>query len=224
MERQSNDAPLFRARDLEIHAGCSPLLERISFELGSGQILSVNGPSGIGKSSLLRGLAGLESCGSGSVQLEGRDPAGWGWTRYRRQVNLLFQKPLLLEMSLRENLELSFAYTSAEEEYPADLADELLDRLGLAAKRPGEDPRSFSVGEQQRVCLVRSLLNRPNVLLLDEPTSALDGESSRLVHELIESERAERGMAVVLAAHDPIFVKPDVVLDLAKHRVGEGAS
>ncbi|MBC8366886.1 ATP-binding cassette domain-containing protein, partial [bacterium] len=87
-----------------------------------------------------------------------------------------------------------------------------------------EDPRNFSVAEQPRICLVRSLLNEPIILLMDEPTSALDPESSRLVHELVESERAERGMSVILVAHDRRSEQEGSILDLSKFRSGVSGS
>ncbi len=220
MEDHSKHIDLFEVRDLAVEAGGKPLLEEVSFSLKAGAVLTLGGPSGVGKSSLLRVLAGLDMSRSGSIHLEGRDPGDWGWPSYRRRVNLLFQKPLLLEMSLRENLELAFAYTSAESEYPEARANALLERLDLSAKSQDEDPRSFSVGEQQRLCLVRSLLNEPLILLMDEPTSALDPESSRLVHELVESERAEQGMSVILVAHDRRREQEGSIMDLAKYRSG----
>ncbi len=211
---------LFEVRDLAVEAGGRPLLESVSFSLKPGDVLTLGGPSGVGKSSLLRVLAGLDMSSSGSIFLAGREPCDWGWPLYRRRVNLLFQKPLLLEMSLRENLELAFAYASAESEYPKSRADALLHRLDLSGKRQEEDPRSFSVGEQQRLCLVRSLLNEPQVLLMDEPTSALDPESARLVHELVESERAKQKMSVILVAHDRRSEQEGSILDLTQFRSG----
>jgi putative ABC transport system ATP-binding protein len=220
VEERSKHIDLFEVRDLAVEAGGKPLLEDVSFSLKAGAVLTLGGPSGVGKSSLLRVLAGLDMSRSGSIHLEGRNPGDWGWPCYRRRVNLLFQKPLLLDMSLRENLELAFAYTSAESEYPEARANALLERLDLSGKSQVEDPRSFSVGEQQRLCLVRSLLNDPLILLMDEPTSALDPESSRLVHELVESERAEQGMSVILVAHDRRSEQEGSIMDLTKYRIG----
>jgi len=196
-------SPLLEAGELEIEAGGLPLLESVSLSLEAGCALALSGPSGSGKSSLLRVLAGLDAAASGSIRLEGREPASWGWPRYRRRVNLLFQKPALPDGTLRANLARPFEYATADEPFPEDLARDLLGRLGLGGKGLDSDPRKFSLGEQQRVCLVRSLLVRPALILLDEPSSALDPESARRVEEALTTERRERGMAMILAAHDP---------------------
>ncbi|MBC8368237.1 ATP-binding cassette domain-containing protein [bacterium] len=134
MEKRPPNIDLFAIRDLAVEAGGKSLLEAVSFSLKAGEVLTIAGPSGLGKSSLLRILAGLDMAASGSILLDGREPGVWGWPLYRRRVNLLFQKPLLLEMSLRENLELAFAYASAESEYPKRRADALLERRDLCVK------------------------------------------------------------------------------------------
>jgi len=219
VERESSAAPLFEAHALGVAAGGKLLLADIDIRIERHGRLFLSGPSGAGKSSLLRTLAGLDAPAAGRIVLEGRPPHSWGWPRYRRRVNLLFQKPLLLEGSLAGNLELPFGYSSAEGSYRPDRARELLDLLGLSAKRFDENPRGFSVGEQQRICLVRSLLAEPQLLLLDEPVSALDAESGRRVLDLVDRESRARGMAVVLAGHDIEAAGAGQRLDLADYRV-----
>jgi D-methionine transport system ATP-binding protein len=122
-------------------------------------------------------------------------------------------------MSVADNLKLSFNYASAEAAYSSVRAAELMDLLGLSSKKLDENPRKYSVGEQQRLCLLRSILTQPDLLLLDEPTSALDAESSRRVMDLIKHERQERGMAIVLAGHDFVADTDADRLDLAAYRV-----
>jgi len=196
------ESSLFEVRSLAVEAGGRCLLSDLDFRISRGEGLALSGPSGIGKSSLLRVLAALDPIVSGRIELHGSSPADHGIVRYRRRVNLLFQKPLLFEMSLRENLALAFGYSCCERSFPEERAAELLGRLGLADKSQDADPRTFSVGEQQRVCLARSLLIEPEMLLLDEPTSALDPESAGFVESLIREERERRNLAFILVAHD----------------------
>jgi len=196
--------PLLEARTLTITAAGVPLHSQISFELLPGELVAVTGPSGAGKTTLLRTVCGLQSPAAGSVLLEGRDAEAWGWAQFRRKVVLVSQKPTLLALTVEGNLRRPFLYKSAEQAvFPEPLARQLLDELGIGSGCWEQDAQTLSVGQQQRVSLVRALLLTPLVLCLDEPTSALDPDSSVRVQSLISRLAAGRGLAALVVTHSP---------------------
>ena len=203
------------------------MLEGIRISVGRGEIVGVFGPSGCGKSALLRCVAGL--CDPASGEIRFRDgPAGeHGWPEYRREVVLVGQQPALLEASVEENLARVFSYRVSNRAFPRDEARELLERLEVGAHRLAQPARSLSVGQQQRVCLVRALLIRPAVLLLDEPASALDARAAALVEDVLRRSVDEgRCEGILLVTHDRDQIERlcDASLDLSPHRVGAGAA
>ncbi len=199
-----SDTPLLEARTLTITAAGAPLHLAISFELWPGELVAVTGPSGAGKTTLLRTVCGLQDPAAGSVLLEGKDAETWGWPLFRRKVVLVSQKPILLALTVAENLRRPFAYKSAGQAmFPEPMARRLLDELGVGAGCWDQDAQTLSVGQQQRVSLIRGLLLEPLVLCLDEPTSALDPDSSLRVQSLISRLAAERGLAALIVTHSP---------------------
>lgn len=194
-------APLLEARGLTITASGRPLHTGLSFSLAPGELVAVTGPSGSGKTTLLRTVVGLQDAGAGSIALQGRTPGQWGWPEYRRRVVLVSQKPILLEMSVEENLRRPFAFRSARSPFPIDQARRWLDELGVGAERMTQAAQTLSVGQQQRVSLIRALLLEPPVLCLDEPTSALDPDSTVRVQNLISAEAAGRGLSALIVTH-----------------------
>ena len=192
-------AGLLHVENLDVSSDGHALLRGVGFSLERGGRLGMVGPSGCGKTTLLRAVAGLIDPDSGSVTFEGRTPEAIGWPQFRRRVLLVAQQPTLLDETVGANLMRPFSYGSAEGAFPHDRAKALMARLGLSADRFDQPARSLSVGQQQRVCLVRALLLEPAVLLLDEPTSALDPESVDAVGEAL-SERDE-GLAILMVLH-----------------------
>jgi ABC-type iron transport system FetAB ATPase subunit len=205
-------------RDVIVSAGDAPLLVDVSLRLRAGEGVALRGPSGCGKTTLLRAVAGLDDAAAGEVLLDGRTPDSHGWSSFRRAVVLVAQTAPMLPGTVRENLARPFAYRSAPEPFPAERARELLDRVSVGAQRLDQDADTLSVGQRQRVALLRAVLVEPRVLLLDEPTSALDADAAREVEELIAGERA-RGAAVLTVTHDPAQAArlADRVFDLAEH-------
>ena len=200
----STPTPLLEARGLTLTAAGKLLHSELSFALFPGELVAVTGPSGAGKTTLLRTVSGLQDPAAGSVLLEGRDAEAWGWPLFRRQVVLVSQKPTLLASSVADNLRVPFAYKSAgQATFPEALARQHLDELGVGAGCWEQDAQTLSVGQQQRVSLIRALLLEPKVLCLDEPTSALDPESSARVQSLISRLAAERGLAALIVTHSP---------------------
>lgn len=196
-------APLLDIVNAGVDAGGAALIRGLSFTLHAGERVGISGPSGCGKTSLLRGVAGLTDLAGGTLRLRGRTPEEWGWPRYRRQVVLVDQRPMLIDAPVARNLAKPFTYRHAGGvPFPEDTARGLLARLGLEDGLWDKPARDLSVGQQQRVCLVRALLLRPAVLLLDEPTSALDPESAGLVEELLAHASRERGLAALVVSHD----------------------
>lgn len=206
--------------DLAVAVGGVELLRGLSISVDGSSSLSLAGPSGCGKTSLLRTIAGLIDPVRGEVRLEGRTPSEMGWPAFRRNVVLVHQKPTLLDLSVRANLERPFHYRLASAPFPLEKASRLLHRLGVGSHRLEEGARDLSVGEQQRVCLIRSLLLQPQVILLDEPTSALDVEAVNRVEEVVREEMSRSGMAAIVATHDPGQARrwSDQHLDLAAMR------
>jgi len=179
------------------------VLQDVSFEIPAGEFLAIVGPSGSGKSTLLGLLAGLDRPRSGRVILDGQDLSALtedGRARLRgEKVGFVFQSfHLIPTLTARENVQVPLELRGEEARVRAD---ELLDRVGLAA-RAHHYPAQLSGGEQQRVALARAFSNRPRILFADEPTGNLDAATGQSVIELMDRLNHELGTTLVLVTHD----------------------
>ncbi len=204
-------APVLEVRGLNVRAGAKPLLRDVSFAVRAGQVFGLIGPSGAGKSTLLRCLNRLSDLipglhVSGDVALHGTSiyAAGADVNALRAKVGMLFQQPVVFPASVEDNVlfgaqrlrPLSRSDRAALVESAlreAALWDEMKDRLRTAATL-------LSVGQQQRLCLARTLAVQPQVILMDEPTSALDPKSTQAIEDLIVRLKARH--TIVLVTHN----------------------
>jgi len=173
------------------------LVDALSLQVADGECVNLAGPSGAGKTLALRAIAGLMDADAGQLTLDGNKPSELGFPAWRRKVLYVAQRPVMFEGSVMNNLQRAFSYRSAQAAFDARAAVALLEQLGIA-DRLEQPARTLSVGEQQRVALVRGLLVGPDVLLLDEPTSALDPDATSAVERLIR----ESGKGILLVTHD----------------------
>jgi putative ABC transport system ATP-binding protein len=181
-------------------------LRGASLEVRQGEFVSLMGPSGSGKSSLLSILAGLTTPSAGSVTVEGVDLGGLdeaGRARWRsKRLGLVFQRGNLIPfLTAAENVTLVARRTVGRTQ-ARERAKELLDRLGLAG-RADHRPGRLSGGEAQRAGIAVALANQPRLLLGDEVTGELDSETSDQVMDLLAEFRRERGLTMLLVTHNP---------------------
>jgi len=186
-------------KDVHISLGGKQLLE-IDCSVGPGEILTVMGPSGSGKSSLLAYIAGFLApvfeC-SGSVLVNGDDICSLA--AERRRVGLLFQDPLLFpHLSVAGNLR--FALQSNAQQKSHRISEGLND-IGLAGFED-RDPGTLSGGQASRVALLRLLLSAPNAVLLDEPFSKLDTQLREEIRSLVFDKLRASGLPTILVTHD----------------------
>ncbi|HIQ01339.1 MAG TPA: ATP-binding cassette domain-containing protein, partial [Anaerolineales bacterium] len=185
----------------------SPVLRDLSLEIPPGSFVLVTGPSGVGKSTLLRCINGLVPHTSGGrfggrVVVGGRDTRTTGPRQLAQRVGFVFQDPEAQFVTDRVEEEVAFALENAGVG-PARMqarVEEVLERLGLASLR-GRAINTLSGGEMQRVAVAAALALAPSVLVLDEPTSQLDPEGARQVLDLLARLQRELGITVVLAEH-----------------------
>jgi len=181
------------------------ILNDVSFSVERGQALTLVGPSGSGKSSLLRCLNRLEEPSAGTVRFAGRDVRSLDPRRLRRDAALVMQSPVLFEGTVRDNLLLRPAGIGGDFS-EARLARTLVE-VGLEERTLERDATTLSGGEKQRVTIARALLGDPRALLLDEPTSALDPPNAALVVEAVSRLRETRGLTIVASTHQPELVR-----------------
>jgi len=185
-----------QATNLRRRVGERLLFEALSIDVQPGACLVVRGPSGVGKSQLLRILAAIDRPDGGAVTLDGRGPDAWGRTRWRAEVTWVAQRTPSLSGTPGEHREL-VARLGAQRRRTADDAVELAATWGLPREVWDRPWGSLSGGEAQRAALAVAVARRPAVLLLDEPTSALDPEAAARV----EATLAQR--TTVWVTHDP---------------------
>jgi putative ABC transport system ATP-binding protein len=179
-------------------------LDRVSFQLESGETVALMGRSGSGKSTLLHLAAGIDTPSEGRVLLEGVDLAALDDTPRtllrRDRVGIVFQFfHLLPHLSVEENVYLP-EWIAGNRSPAKPRVAELLERVGLS-ERAREPVDRLSGGEMQRVAICRALLRRPQLLLADEPTGNLDEESGRVVLDLLFAMAIEAGTTLIIATH-----------------------
>jgi putative ABC transport system ATP-binding protein len=189
---------------LQSAAGPVHILRGIDLDVPTGTSVSVVGPSGSGKSSLMAIVGGIERPSAGSVTVDGLTLDGLSEDRlalFRREhVGILFQSfHLIPTMTALENVALPRELARRGD--ALEVARERLAEVGLGP-RQDHYPGQLSGGEQQRVALARALANDPAVLLADEPTGNLDGETGAEVVDLVFATQRRRGMTLLLITHD----------------------
>ena len=175
---------------------CALNLEAL--DILQGEVLAIVGPSGAGKSTLLRLLNFLEPPSAGNVTFDGQPIAAEPPLPLLRQVTTVFQRPVLLAGTVRENVAFGLRLRGAP---AAELVEAALARVGLTALA-GQPARQLSGGEVQRTALARALVLRPRVLLLDEPTANLDPYNVGLIEDIVREQNAAHGTTVVVVTHN----------------------
>lgn len=212
--------PILDVRDIEKSFGEVQVLKGISIEAKAGDVISILGASGSGKSTFLRCINLLEMPEAGEINVSGekikisRDSAGRGTVsdkrqveRLRTQLSMVFQSfNLWSHLTLRENIMLAPMKVLGKSRLEAgEQADRLMERVGVYARKDAY-PTHISGGQQQRAAIARALAMEPQALLFDEPTSSLDPE---LVGEVLKvmRELAEEGRTMLVVTHEMGFAR-----------------
>lgn len=185
--------------------GAGEVLAGVELSAAAGELLWISGPSGGGKSTLLRLMNRLLSPAAGSISFLDRDLQAWPPTELRRKAALLPQTPVMVPGDVRANLLLPFTLKAAGGAAPpgdGELA-RLLDGVGLTGVGLDQPAGELSVGQQQRISLLRVLMMSPAALLLDEPVAALDDDSREQVEGKARDFAAGGGLVVMVSHQSP---------------------
>jgi putative ABC transport system ATP-binding protein len=200
-----NIQKVFLADEVETRA-----LAGVDLEIHHGDYVSIAGPSGGGKSTLLSILGLLDSPTSGSYQLRGEPVQHLGHARRaqvrNREIGFIFQNfNLIGDLTVWENVELPLTYRGLTVSERRERVDESLAKVGMTS-RAKHYPAQLSGGQQQRVAVARALAGRPSILLADEPTGNLDSKNGQAVMDLLHELHAE-GATICLVTHDERYAR-----------------
>jgi len=210
------------------------VLHGLDLTVEQGEMVAIVGASGVGKSTLLHLLGGLDPFDAGTIRIgdaliDQMDDAAR--VRFRnRHVGFVFQfHHLLPEFTAFENVEMPLRIGGLPPAERQERARALLDRVGLA-DRTGHRPGALSGGEQQRVAVARALVGRPSLLLADEPTGNLDEATASELQQLIRTMHREHGLTSIIVTHNPVLaalcdrIERLEVGRLVSNRVPEGSA
>ncbi|MEO2052928.1 ABC transporter ATP-binding protein [Flagellimonas beolgyonensis] len=214
-----NLSKTYRSGDHDLH-----VLNKVSFEVNSGETFAIVGPSGSGKTTLLGLCAGLDTTDEGAIWLCGQnlvdlDEDGRALLR-NQNVGFVFQDfQLLPTLTALENVVVPLELRGVKK--AMDHGKELLAKVGLA-DRASHYPSQLSGGEQQRVALARAFANQPSILFADEPTGNLDDETGTKIEQLLFDLNKEQGTALVIVTHDlELAQKTDKSIRLRSGKIEE---
>lgn len=200
--------------DYAYKGASSKVLDNVSYGFEVGKFYAILGPSGVGKSTMLSLLAGLDAPTSGTILFDGHDIAKKGYAQHRRnQISLVFQNYNLIDyLTPLENLHLVNPKAGVE----------TLEKLGLDAKEAKRNVLMLSGGQQQRVAIGRALVSKAPVILADEPTGNLDEQTASGVIEILQKAAHEEGKCVIVVTHSKELANgADVTLRLRRRKLVE---
>lgn len=189
--------------------GMELALDKVSFEIGKGEFVFITGPSGAGKTTILRLILGEYSPDGGIVEVDGVNVSSISSSDlpfYRQKIGVVFQDfKVLPERTVRENVEVALAVLGLPQGEWDERVKHVLKLVGLG-KQANLFPSQLAGGELQRVSLARALVVNPKFLLADEPTGNLDWGTSEVILEIFEKIN-EEGKTVIMATHNMEMVK-----------------
>ncbi|WP_048189705.1 ABC transporter ATP-binding protein [Methanobacterium sp. SMA-27] len=181
------------------------ILENINLRIKRGTTLGIIGPTGCGKTTLLRIVDLIEKPSSGKIYLDGKDvsKSNMEELNYRRKIGMVFQKPVVFKGTVLENIQYGLNIRGLDAEPTQYKINEILESLGLEGY---EDRKasSLSGGEIQRIALARAMIIEPEILMLDEPTANLDPLSTEKIEEMIEEIRNKNETTIIMSTHNLI--------------------
>jgi putative ABC transport system ATP-binding protein len=212
---------LLNVQGLSKRFDATPVFDNVSFDLARGEVAAVLGESGVGKSTLLNCIAGLERADAGDVRLDGRalpwhdDSALAHWRRAK--LGFVFQAfHVLPHLTVAQNVSLPLLLQGRPD---APRVQSMLDRVGLA-DLANRLPRTLSGGQLQRVAIARALVHAPPLVLADEPTGNLDAANAERVIELLAAQVRAQGAACLIVTHSAAAAaRADRVLRLTAHGI-----
>jgi len=210
-------APLLRVEALGKHYGEVHVFRQVSLEIGRGEFVAIVGESGVGKSTLLNCIAGLDDWQEGQVWIDGRDLGRLDESQRallrRTHVGFVFQAfHVLPHLDVAQNVSVPLLLLGRND---PGRVQEVLAAVGLG-DLGGRLPQQLSGGQLQRVAIARALVHRPALLLADEPTGNLDPRTAQQVMDVLHAQARETGCAVVLVTHSRAAAeRADRVLELA---------
>lgn len=193
--------PILQIKDLLVRRNGHDVLKIKSLEIMKGETLAVVGPNGAGKSTFLLSLAHLIKPARGEVIFHGRSQKEWDALEYRRKIAFVFQDPLLMDMSVRENIVLGLKFRNVDKKDVEERVHYWAKAMGvekLLERRAGQ----LSGGEAQRVSLARAFILEPDLLLMDEPFSAVDPQTREKLLEDLSSVLTEDHRTTVFVTHN----------------------
>ena len=186
-------------RNLNLERGGAVVLRDVSLELSAGELLVVIGPSGSGKSSLLRCVNRLNDIDAGAIRLDGQSIYDLPVTELRRQVGMMFQKTAPFEGSVADNI--AFGARLQGESLSRDEVLALMKQVALEAELADRAAADLSGGQEQRLAIARALALNPTLLLLDEPTSSLDPIATSRVEDSLLRLRRQTNLTMIWVSH-----------------------
>ena len=220
-----NKNVMLKIRQLKIAFGDKLVLNDLDLDVYEGETLAVIGPSGTGKSTVIKVLTGLLPPTSGSVVIDGQETSGYSeeeWDVLRRRMGVVFQYSALFDfLSVGENVAFGLRrYFKLSEEEIQERVAQLLDLVGMPDTQKML-PSELSGGMKKRVALSRALAMEPRIVLYDEPTSGLDPVMTMTISRLIRKTQEQLGLTSVLVTHDmeSAFFAADRIAMLDKGKI-----
>lgn len=190
---------LLEFQDVSFDNEGKTVLKNISVSIETGDFISIVGPSGSGKSTFLKLCSHLISPTDGSITYRGKNITDYNPTELRKSIAYCFQTPYLFGDTVTENIKFPFSIRNIKPDHKR--VDELFSLFHMPTDFLNKDVKTLSGGEKQRIALIRSLLFKPEILLLDEVTSALDVDNTKIVENVITSLNKE-GITVLWVTHN----------------------
>jgi tungstate transport system ATP-binding protein len=195
--------PLIELKNVSQRRDGRDILKNISLAVDRGEVLALIGPTGAGKSTLIRILDLLDSPASGKVFFNGADMSASETARLeaRRRMGYVLQKPVVFNSSVFDNIAHGLKWRGAGKQQTHEKVKNVIETVGLSGYERRR-AKTLSGGEMQRVAIARAIVSGPEVLLLDEPTANLDPVSASKIEDLIEKIIKGGSIAVIMATHD----------------------